>query len=352
MVTFHPRLLEAANSGMRMDALCDFIEFWLGPRTPSYGESGEAVSERSLPMPLKRIYEFAGRWPNWDRQGPIGYAVPALSHQDSLATLKKLQYEADGKVTFLHENQGVWDCRTLADGDDPPVWCYGDQMDQQNNWFHGEKLICDSLSRFLTTFVLQELALGSRLYLCDETLTDRFVSERDSAVPVWTNGPYVHGSLHDFHLWRNVLVAELWGDYFLAANHEESIAFLTQNQGPIDLIDLMMGLQWRLDVRSDGSACIRYRQGQIDEAAEAPAETFNFEELLAKLSAAASGEGHYELNAMVFFHRQGQSGGLRGKHLHDSKLVRSLFRLVLKRSVEPNKPLERRFAAEWPDKNL
>src|SRR5438552_19191174 len=111
MDAFRPKLLGAATAGARMDALCEFIEFWLGPRQASYGESPQALAEHPLPMPLKRLYGFAGRWPSWDYEGPIRYAVPAFSHQDSLAALHDLKYEGDGKVNFLSENQAVWDCR-------------------------------------------------------------------------------------------------------------------------------------------------------------------------------------------------------------------------------------------------
>src|SRR5918998_5674690 len=91
MGTFRPRLLEAGTASARMDALCVFIEFWLGPRRSSYGESARALSERSLPMPLKRLYEFAGRWPHWEHRGSIeAFAVPAFSHQDSLVVLHRL----------------------------------------------------------------------------------------------------------------------------------------------------------------------------------------------------------------------------------------------------------------------
>lgn len=340
--------MEATTPDTCMDALCEFIEFWLGPRRPDYGESTQALSERSLPMPLKRLYEFAGRWPHWNHQGPIEYAVPALSHQDSLATLAKLKYEGDGKVVFLNENQGVWDCRTLVEGDDPPVWCYGDQIDEDKNWFTGEKLICESLSRFLATFVMQELAFGSRLYLCDEGLNTRFTTERISAVPVWTDGLYVHGSDYNFYLWRDVLVAEFWSDAFLAANHEGGIKFLMENQGPVSLICLMIIRPWSLDIRSDGSARIRYLEGKTDETADAPAGTFRFQEVLASLTASASNEGHWDRNAMVSFHRKGQSGGVQAKHLHNSEMVTSLFQLAFKNATERNKALERRFSTDWP----
>ena len=160
MGTFRPRLLEAPTAGPRMDALCDFIEFWLGPRQPSCGESAQALSECPLPMPLRRLYEFAGRWPRRANQREIGHEVPAFSHQDSLVTFHRLSRDEGGKVVFLQENQRVWNCRTLPDGEDPPVWCHGDLIDLRGGYSSGEKLVCESLSRFLTTFVLQEIAFG------------------------------------------------------------------------------------------------------------------------------------------------------------------------------------------------
>jgi hypothetical protein len=333
-----------------MDALCTFVEFWLGPRQPSYGESTQALSEHPLPMPLERLYQFAGRWPHRESPGEIEYHVPAFSHQDHLAALHTLSHDEDGKLVFLHENQGVWDCRTLPEGEDPPVWCDGDLIDERGGYFSGEKLICESLSRFLTTFVLQELTFGSRLHLVDEGLSARFASERDSAVPIWTDGPYVYGAVQNHYLWRGVLVADLWGrgEPWLAANHGEGIEFLTQNQGPVNMIGLIMYRPWTLDIRSDGSARIRYLRSKSDESAEVLAGTFDFPDLLATLSASVSDEGHHERNAMVTFRRKGQSGGVLAGHLHDGGLATSLFRRALERATELNEALERLFAIEWP----
>ena len=39
MATFRPRLIEAETAGARMDALCAFIQFWLGPRPARVSES-------------------------------------------------------------------------------------------------------------------------------------------------------------------------------------------------------------------------------------------------------------------------------------------------------------------------
>jgi hypothetical protein len=333
-----------------MDALCEFIGFWLGPRLPSYGERAEALSEYLLPMPLKRLYEFAGRWPHAEHPSENEYIVPAVSHQDHLAAMHTLRHDEDGKLVFLRENQGVWNCRTLPEGEDPPVWCNGDLIDERGGFSSGEKLVCESLSRFLTTFVLQELAFGSRLLLDDEGLSARFASERDSAVPIWADGPYVYGAVQNYYLWRGVLVADVWGrgEPWLAANHGEGIEFLTQNQGPVNQIGLIMYRPWTLDIHSDGSARIRYLRARSDEKAEVPTGTFDFPDLLAKLSAAVSDEGQYERNAMVTFRRQAQSGGVHAKHLHDGELATSLFRRALERATELNETLERLFATEWP----
>ena len=81
MSTYRPKLMEARDAVSRMDALCEFIEFWLGPRQQSYGEPARALRARSLPMPLERLYEFAGRWPSWEDDGPMQYVVPALSRR-------------------------------------------------------------------------------------------------------------------------------------------------------------------------------------------------------------------------------------------------------------------------------
>ena len=354
MGTYRPKLMEAVTASDRMDALCAFIAFWLGPRQPSYGESAQALSERPLPMPLKRLYEFAGRWTSETNPGPIAYVVPALSHQDNLMAFDRLKTKEDGKIEFLSENQGNWNCRTLAEGDDPPVWCYGCHMDEEGKWYKGEKLVCESLSRFLVTFVLQEIAFGSRLCLCDERLDARFESERDRSIPVWTDGPYVDQDDLRYYLWGDVLVAER-GDYFFAANNPEGIEFLTENQGTVNQIGLMVSQPWRLDIRPDGSARIRYAIEQTEETVAAPAGTFDFPALLETLSAAASEEGHCERNAVVFFYRNGQSGLVEGKHVHDRNLITSLFRLAIEKArvrklfwVRRSKALERRFETEWP----
>lgn len=348
MGTFRPRLLEAETAGPRMDALCAFVEFWVGPRQPSYGESTRALGERPLPMPLRRLYQFAGRWPHRDHEGPIEYTVPAFSHQDALKSLDNLKSAEDGKISFLVENQGNWNCRTLSEGEDPPVWCNGGHLDEAGHFFRGDQLVCDSLSRFLTTFVLRELTFGSHLCLWDEGLSARFASERDAALPVWAGGPYVSEADQDFYLWRDVLVAELGGSPAFAANHDPGVAFLTTNQGPVQMINLGLGWTWRLFIRSDGSARILYHRGPAERSAEARPGMFDFRGLLEVLSRMASDEGDLQRDALVCFQRKGQMALVQSKYLHDVELVKSLFRRAMGRTPWKHRALKRLWASEWP----
>ncbi len=343
---FRPKLMAAATPSARMDALCDFMEFWLGPRLPAYSEPVDAVAARPLPMLLRRLYEFAGRWPGLEGR-PCKFVVPALGIQDNLVSLPAIKTTDDGKLVFLTENQAVWDCRTLPTGDDPPVWCWGDHDDGRGGWATAERLVCESLSRFLTTFVLQEIVFGSCLWLSDEGLSAQFDADAASHVPVWTGGPFVPGRDYRFHLWGEVLSMSLQDCdmHVLGANHAGGIRFLNERQGRVRRIHLMAG-DWTLELDDDGAARVDYRNWPTDETARAPAGTFPFAEVLAAVSAApldtTAGGG-----ALVFMFREGQSGGVRGRPVHDSGLVASLFRRALAADGGRNPDIEQRFAAEW-----
>ncbi len=238
--------MEATTTAGRMDALCRFIEFWLGPRKEDYGESADAVGKFPLPMPLRQIYKFAGRWPRQDGLNLIPFAVPAFSHQDHLWKLDSVKRADDGKLIFLNENQGVWDCRTVVGVEEPPVWCVRDQLDEKGESFTLEKLVSNSLSRFITTCVLQELVLGSRLLFSDNACRDgglctRFESEKGHAAAVWLDGPYVYGHDNHFRLWNKVLVYNWDDSFWFAANDEQGAAFLREQQGPPVAVQLRAG---------------------------------------------------------------------------------------------------------------
>jgi hypothetical protein len=348
MGPFRPRLLEAETAKARMDALCEFLQFWLGPRRDEYGEPIEELDRRPLPMPLRRLYEFAGRWPRREGVSPLAFAVPVLSHQDYLLLVDELTTADDGKLIFLRENQGVWDCRTFPKGDDPPVWCFGDHRDEQGQWFRGERVVCDSLSRFLVSFALQELTFGSRLCLFDDGLTDLFRSESAAAVPIWHGNFYVHGNDWSFLLWGDVLVFDHVEEPFMAANHPTGIAFLEANQGTVDRVRIFQSFRWDLEVRADGSAWLRQLGAGATEKAEAPAGTFDFADLRDALDGRATLEGDYQQDPMVTFQRRGQSGGVEARYLHDPRFVDDLLRRTLEAASPPNPALFRLLTKEPP----
>ena len=65
------RQIPDTNAEDRLTELERFLEFWLGPRCPEYGESPEKLASMQLPDPLRRFYAFAGRWP------PVAPGQPA-----------------------------------------------------------------------------------------------------------------------------------------------------------------------------------------------------------------------------------------------------------------------------------
>jgi hypothetical protein len=344
---FPSRLATASSPTERMEALCAFIEFWLGRRLEAYGEPPNVVAAYSLPMPLQRLYEFAGRWPGFDKHRESKFAIGAFSCQDSLRPIHRLEMVGQDRVKFIDENQGCWVCSTLVDGDDPPVWCEGDVWDNDGELPRGGKKVCDSLSKFLVTFVLQEITLGSRFCLSDDGLTEQFETSKADAIPVWDHGPYVHGSDASFFLWNGTLVADLWGSQFFGANHEPGLAFLTENQGAVNRISLMAGLPWRLDIRQDGAARLRYADWPVEEEAEVKVGTFDFDSLLKQLSEQLTSGGHPDRNPVLFLHRRGQSGA-EGKHLQNSDMVSGVFRRALGHLSHPGDELQRLFRERWP----
>lgn len=342
------KLREAATADERMETLCEFIDFWLGTPEVSHGEPANSLAEISLPDPLSTLYRCYGQWPSTGRENIGKFCVPPFSHQDCLVRLHRIRPTDDGKIIFLHENQGVWDCRTLPEGNDPPVWCYGDQANESGEYFTGEKQVCESLSRFLVTFTLQELTLGSQLQVCDDNLDALFDNKKSEVVPLWINGPYVHGNDYSFFIWGEVLVGSICDRNFFGASSETGIQFLTRNQGPINRISLLAGMPWTLDIDDDGSAKLRFLESPVDEECKTPAGTFEFPQLMETLDEMASDEGHYKTNPMVFFHRKGQRGGVQGRHLHDHQFVTGLFKQALDNGSGRHKRLTKLFRDGWP----
>jgi len=99
-------VIEDHDADSRLSGLELFLEFWLGPRKPEYGESLELLDMLKLPDPLKRFHAFAGRWP--PPHPP--HTVHRFCVQDRLLPLVsngyESIYESGAYLVFARENQG------------------------------------------------------------------------------------------------------------------------------------------------------------------------------------------------------------------------------------------------------
>lgn len=121
-----------------MRSLDNFLDSLFGDQQVEYEPDFEELEARQLPLPLKYLYAFIGKYPG----GHGGW----LSTQDGLLNGNSVWQE---KRFFLSENQAVWHCGTELDGYDPPVWI---NIDRSNSW----EYLCDSLTEFLVTYCFQE----------------------------------------------------------------------------------------------------------------------------------------------------------------------------------------------------
>jgi hypothetical protein len=140
-------------------ALLEFIATWVPDLSAKHGVAPSSIPP-FVPPPLRAIYELAGNWPvPYSEQWRRPKWVPGLfGTQDRLLPLDQLVVK-DGRFTFIHENQGNWSCETLINQDDPPVFSDASSFDDS---IDGMREVCPSLSHFLTTFCLHELAFGSQ----------------------------------------------------------------------------------------------------------------------------------------------------------------------------------------------
>jgi hypothetical protein len=321
----------ASSPESLMDELEKFIEFWLGPRRPEYGEPESSLEKFPLPYPLRRLYAFAGRWPpvhEYYLDEPNVFSV-----QDSLRSFTSLKRWEDGKIDFLVENQGCWTCATLPDGEDPPVWAEGDLGDVGagngvNDGTVKRRLVSESLSRFLVTFCLQELLFGSKLCISDDALTNYLESSKESAALLWSNGPYVYSEEEDNYFLLNdaVLVRQMADGAIFGANSNEGIRLLTSNQSEINEVMLITPWSWCLVIKRDGSGNV-WSGSNREVSATVPPRTFNFPDLRDRFLSLSTDEINLE-STRVFLHRSGQHS-TQGKFVRDSGYVRSLFRQAL-----------------------
>lgn len=363
--SYQPRLMQAASAADRMQALGEFLEFWLGPRKEAYGVSAAQLDRHSLPAPLRWLHEFAGRWPALKDGADSGGKGRILGCRDRLRPLNKITLSASGKLEFLDENQECWVCRTLSDGADPPAWCEGDLYDAKQNFVEGETLVCDSLSKFLVTFTLQEVTLGSRFILEDDSLKKKFKSAKHGKVPLWLKAQTPDFRTSSFWLWNGSLAAHLsWSDWCFAANHSQAIAFLESKQGAIEILQLSRPSRrpknaaqqnWMLSFKRDGSATASCTQSPVPAyhvvypdpvEATAPAGTFDLVDLHRSISSRLKAKGDAWNNVSVNVYHTGEAFAAT-KYLSDVPLFVELFERTLAASKKGRLKLKRLFAEKW-----
>jgi hypothetical protein len=172
----------------RLNGLEAFLEFWLGPRRPEYGEPVETLETLHLPSVLRRFYAFAGRWPPAFPR----YCSSRFGKQDRFLPLEPDSWgsvhRAGPYVVFAAENQGGWSVATLAEGEDPIVVVSEDCCDgtDSGQWRRLER----PLSHFLVTFVLQETLFSSQWIACRENAWQVFEAAGCPIETVWLDGEY------------------------------------------------------------------------------------------------------------------------------------------------------------------
>jgi hypothetical protein len=101
------RLMELVGEH-RPDPAIEFLRRARGTALDGSGIPASEIAGKPIPAPLRRLYEFCGRW-------------PGLSGQNRLLSPEQL-YEHDGRLVFYEENQGVFVSAFDLGEDDPNVW--------------------------------------------------------------------------------------------------------------------------------------------------------------------------------------------------------------------------------------
>lgn len=207
-------------------ALLKLIAEWVPDLQPQHRVSSAQIPA-FVPGPLRAIYELAGNYPvpfteQWRHPKWI---AGLFGNQDRLLPIDQLQVVSD-RFRFIHENQGVWKCDTLANASDPPVFSDSRAYEFRDNEF---REVCPTLSHFLTTFCLQELVFGSQHLFCVDTeVNDPSDLVVDSLSKVWVKGLYVCGKpTHSFYLCNDKLFVMETCGYWLATNDEAQLKLIS-----------------------------------------------------------------------------------------------------------------------------
>jgi hypothetical protein len=125
-------------TAIRPDGLEEFLSAWFGPPLDDPGPAPEGPYD-IIPGALRKFYGLMSGW-------------PGLFKQNELLGPNELS-QAEGRIVFYVENQGVFAWATEPSGEDPPVW--GRWNEPGEEWQREE----EPLSRFLIQAVLFEATL-------------------------------------------------------------------------------------------------------------------------------------------------------------------------------------------------
>ncbi len=183
-------LIPDSTTDARMAGLEQFLERYLGPRRPDYGETDSEVRSIQMPEPLHRFFLFAGRWPGHNRGTPY---ANRFCMQDTLCSIRANGHAPalqvmDNRLVFVWENQGVWVAATGRVGADPPVWITEDTSHRQK--LQVWRRLENPLSHFLVSFVLQEVMFGSELLAVAPGALATFEEAGLHIKPAWIMGEY------------------------------------------------------------------------------------------------------------------------------------------------------------------
>jgi len=210
-------------------ALLEFIGSWV-PDLSSQHRMAAASIPDFIPPPLRAIYEFAGNYPipNAEQWRRPNWIYGLFGPQDQLLPVDQLKV-IDGRIRFIHENQGVWYCETLTNHEDPPV--YSDSLAHG----HGDdkfREVCSLLSHFLTTFCLQEVFFGSQNLFCldsEVAAPEDLVTE--NLIDIWINGVYAYNEpTHSFYLCgHGLFIMDTGGSFWLACNDDRHASLISKS---------------------------------------------------------------------------------------------------------------------------
>lgn len=209
----------------QLDDLRNFLINWYGGYDDSYGVPEDEIP-KYLPKALYELYAFAGRWKD-DSDGHSENSPEIFQHQDCLYSVEQLKKDGD-RIIFLDENQSNWNCQVEIGNDNSPVYCNQCLLWDDNA--EGHIIVNNSLYHFLKSFCLQEVVLGCKnLYVIGDEINNIQVLFDKPLEKVWVNGYYINpkedGPTHTFYLCDNVLVMELYGEYWIGHNCESPTVF-------------------------------------------------------------------------------------------------------------------------------